>query len=246
MPGSDREVVLTQAFIGIVDKLVEEYDLLEVLSSVTEQCVEVFDVSGAGLLLVNAKGDLQVVASSNEAVRIVELFELQSKEGPCVDAYRKGNSVSHPDLTTAADRWPRFAPVAVAAGFQSVHAHAMRLRGQVIGALNLFSPDARATAANDIVIAQAIAHLSTIAIFHHRASREAKLVNEQLAYALDSRIVVEQAKGVLAERNELNLDDAFSQLRRYARHHNLLLVDVAKAVVEGRVRIESPVPGESL
>jgi GAF domain-containing protein len=239
MRGATREGLLAQTFVDLVDTLVDDFDVVDLLTLVTDRCVEVLDVSAAGLMLVAPEGDLRVVAFSSEAVRIVELFELQSEEGPCLDAYRSGVSIVNQDLSIVDTRWPRFAPVALDAGFRSVHALPMRLRGDVIGALNLFRAEEGDLDELDVVAAQALADVATIAILHHRAASEAQLVNEQLTHALNSRIVIEQAKGMLAERTGLNMEEAFSRLRKYARDHNLRLVDVALAVVNGTMKPET-------
>jgi GAF domain-containing protein len=239
MQGSNREVLLARTFVDLVDTLVDDFDVVDLLTLVADRCVEVLDVSAAGLMLVAPEGDLRVVAFSSEAVRVVELFELQAEEGPCLDAYRTGAAIVNQDLATMKHRWPRFAVVAADAGFQSVHALPMRLRGVIIGALNLFRADEGHMEEFDVVAAQALADVATIAILHHRAASEAQLVNEQLTLALNSRIVIEQAKGVLAERSGLDMDSAFGRLRKYARDHNLRLVDVARGVVEGTLKAEA-------
>jgi GAF domain-containing protein len=235
---ANREALLARTFVDLVDTLVDDFDVVDLLTLVADRCVEVLDVSAAGLMLVAPEGDLRVVAFSSEAVRVVELFELQAEEGPCLDAFRSGAAIVNQDLSKVAGRWPNFAPVAVDAGFKSVHALPMRLRGVIIGALNLFREDEGEMGDLDVIAAQALADVATIAILHHRAASEAQLVNEQLTLALNSRVVIEQAKGVLAERTGLDMDDAFARLRKYARDHNLRLVDVAHGVVEGTVKVE--------
>jgi GAF domain-containing protein len=166
-------------------------------------------------------------------MRVLELFELQAQEGPCLDSYRTGLPVVNQDLASVDGRWPRFAAEALAAGFHSVHALPMRLRGTVIGALNLFHIDAGDMRPADIEVAQALADVATIAILQHRATLEGQLVNEQLQMALNSRIVIEQAKGMAGERLGLSMEQAFATLRNHARNHNLLLVDVARSVICG-------------
>jgi GAF domain-containing protein len=247
MRGSNREVLLARTFVDLVDTLVEDFDVVELLTLVADRCVEVLDVAAAGLMLVAPEGDLRVVAFSSEAVRVVELFELQAEEGPCLDAYRSGAAIVNQDLTKVGSRWPNFTPVALDAGFQSVHALPMRLRGVIIGALNLFRAEQGDLEESDVVAGQALADVATIAILHHRAASEAQLVNEQLTLALNSRIIIEQAKGVLAERIGLDMDQAFVRLRKYARDHNLRLVDVAHGVIQGTLKAETlaPSPGSS-
>jgi GAF domain-containing protein len=195
--------------------------------------VEVLDVGAAGLMLVAPDGDLRVMASSSEAMKVLELFELQAQEGPCLDCYRSGRPVVNQDLANVNGRWPRFAPEALAAGFRSVHALPMRLRGSVIGALNLFHAEAGEMASADVDAAQALADVATIAILQHRATLEAQIVNQQLQHALNSRVVIEQAKGMVAERAGLDMEQSFTALRQYARNHNLRLVDVAESVIGG-------------
>ncbi len=242
MRGSNRELLLARTFVDLVDTLVDDFDAVDLLTLVADRCVEVLDVSAAGLMLASPEGDLRVVAFSSEAVRVVELFELQSAEGPCLDAYRSGSALVNQVLTDVSGRWPNFTPVAIEAGFKSVHAIPMRLRGDVIGALNLFRAEEGELEELDIVAAQALADVATIAILHHRAASEALTVNEQLTHALNSRIVIEQAKGVLAERIGIDVNLAFSRLRKYARDHNVRLADVARGVVDGSLKAEALAP----
>jgi GAF domain-containing protein len=235
-----REALLARTFVELADTLVDDFDVVELLTLLTDRCVEVLDVSAAGLMLVAPEGDLRVVASSSEEMRVVELFELQSEEGPCPDCYRTGEPVLNQNLATDNGRWPRFAPFALEAGFRSVHALPMRLRGVTIGALNLFRADEGPLEEADVVAAQALADVATIAILQHRAVIQTHIVNEQLNHALNSRIMIEQAKGMLAERVGLDMQDAFWWLRNHARNHNLLLVDVAQSVIAGTVASDPP------
>ena len=234
-----REALLARTFVELADTLVDDFDVVELLTLLTDGCVEVLDVAAAGLMLVAPEGDLRVVASSSEAMRLVELFELQALEGPCLDCYRTGEPSLNPSLATKNGRWPRFGPVALEAGFRSVHALPMRLRGVTIGALNLFRADEGLLEERDVAAAQALADVATIAILTHRAVIQAHVVSEQLHHALNSRVMIEQAKGMLAERVGLDMNDAFSWMRNHARNHNLLLIDVAQAVIDGTV---SPTP----
>lgn len=232
-----REAMLARTFVELADTLVADFDVVELLAVLADRCVEVLDVGAAGLMLVAPDGDLRVMASSSEAMRVLELFELQSQEGPCLDCYRTGVPVVNQDLATANGRWPRFAAEALAAGFRSVHALPMRLRGAVIGALNLFNVDSGEMRQADVGVAQALADVATIAVLQHRAALEAQVLNEQLNYALNSRIVIEQAKGIVAERRNLDMEEAFAALRNHARNHNLRLADVAGAVIDGTMAV---------
>jgi GAF domain-containing protein len=233
-----NEPLFIRTLVELADTLVDDFDVVDLLTLLSHRCVEVLDVSAAGIMLVSAEGDLRVVASSSEAMRIVELFELQSDEGPCVDCYRDAALIMNDDLVASGARWPRFTPVALEAGFQSAHALPMRLRGATIGALNLFRAGTGSLEADDVRAAQALADVATIAILQHRVGLQAHLVNEQLNEALNSRIVIEQAKGVIAERADIDTDEAFQRLRRYARSANLRLADVARDVASGSLAVD--------
>ena len=230
-----REALLARTLVELADTLVDNFDVVELLTLLADRCVEVLDVDAAGLMLAAPEGDLRVVASSSEEMRLVELFEIQSQEGPCPDCFRSGEASLCHNLATDPAHWPRFGPVALAAGFKSVHAVPMRLRGVTIGALNLFRTAEGTLDEADVVAAQALADVATIGILQHRAAVQAHLVVDQLNHALHSRIMIEQAKGILAERSGFDMGAAFSWLRNHARSHNLLLVDVAQAVIEGTV-----------
>jgi len=228
-----REALLARTFVELTDTLVADFDVVELLTLLADRCVQVLDVGAAGLMLAAPDGDLRVMASSSEAMRLLELFEVQTQEGPCLDSFRTGQPVVNQDLASVDGRWPRFAAEALAYGFQSVHALPMRLRGTVIGALNLFHVEPGEMRPADIDAAQALADVATIAILQHRAALEAQIINDQLNHALNSRIVIEQAKGMVAEREGLDMEQAFTRLRNHARNHNLRLVDVADAVIGG-------------
>ncbi len=237
-----REAILARTLVELADTLVADFDVVEVLTLLTDRCVEILDVDAAGLMLLAPEGDLRVMASSSEAMRVLELFELQSEEGPCLDCFNTGFQVSAGNLAAAADRWPRFACAAIEGGFHAVNALPMRLRGTVIGALNMFQNTTGEISQADSDAAQALADIATITILQHRASVEARGLNIQLNLALNSRVLIEQAKGVVAERNRTDMEQAFSELRTYARYNNLRLVDVARDVIEGKVSVADLVP----
>ena len=242
MPNAE---LLARTLVELADTLVDDFDVVDLLTLLTDRCVDMLDVAAAGLMLVAPEGDLRVMASSSDAVRLLELFELQAEEGPRLDAYRTASPVVEADLTAAGDHWPAFSPVAVEAGYRSALALPMRLRGASIGALNLFRTAPGPMRDADVAAAQAFADIATIAILQHRAAVEAQRVNEQLSQALNSRIVIEQAKGMVAERASIEVAEAFDRLRQYARSHNLRLSDVAASVVDGTL-LESalrPRPG---
>jgi transcriptional regulator with GAF, ATPase, and Fis domain len=225
--------LLSETFVELTDTMVADFDVIDFLHVLTDRSVQLLDVSAAGLLLADPRGELRVVAASSEAARLVELFQLQNQQGPCLDCFRAGLPVTAADLAAAEQRWPRFAAAALQAGFGAVQALPMRLREQVIGALNLFRADAGAFAPEDIRIGQALADVATISLLHERNVRRTDTLNEQLQTALNSRVVIEQAKGKLAERLGLDMDQAFGLLREYARARNLRLSDLAQAVIDG-------------
>jgi transcriptional regulator with GAF, ATPase, and Fis domain len=229
---------LAEVFVEVADTLVDDFDLIEFLQNLTVRSSVLFDVNAAGLLLADHKGQLQLMAASDERSHMLELFQLQAHEGPCQECFAHGAAVSDPDLTQAFDRWPRFAPHAVEAGYRAVHAFPMRLRREVIGALNLFSTNAGAMEAPDARVVQALADVGTIALLQERAIRRGEFLTEQLQGALNSRILIEQAKGVLAQVHGCTTDEAFDMLRAYARGHGKPLRDVATHVTSnpGAVR----------
>jgi GAF domain-containing protein len=228
-----RETLFAKTLVELADTLVADFDVVDLLTRLADRCVDVLDVGAAGLMLAAPDGGLRVMASSSDTMRVLELFELQAEEGPCLDCYRTGQPVVNQDLEAANGRWPRFATEVLASGFRSVHALPMRLRGTVIGALNLFHIEPGEMRHADLDAAQAFADVATIAILQHRAAVEAQVLNEQLNHALNSRVIIEQAKGMVAEREGLDMEHAFARLRHYARNHNLRLGDVATDVIAG-------------
>ncbi len=234
-----RNSPLARTMVELADTIVADFDVVEMLNLLVDRCVDTLHVDASGLMLASPDGELRVMAATNEAMRSVEIFAVQADEGPCVDCYHSGQPVSATD-NTMVERWPRFGPVALAAGYHSVHAFPMRLRGTRIGALNLFNIAPREMTEDDVKGAQALADMATIGVFEHSAALEAQRLNEQLAHALNSRIVVEQAKGVIAERHAVDVVMAFSLLRSHARNHHVRLVDLAADVVAGKVLAPSP------
>ncbi|MEU5834805.1 GAF and ANTAR domain-containing protein [Streptomyces diacarni] len=226
------QVRLTEMFVELADTLVDDFDLLDFLHGLTEKCVEILGVTAAGLMLTDERDRLQVVAASTERTRLLELFQLQTEQGPCMDCYRTGQPVSVADLPSA-DRWPHFTEAAAEVGFASVHALPMRLRSEVIGALNLFHTDPCALDQETQRVGQALADVATIGLLQQRAIQHRDSLTEQLQTALNSRVLIEQAKGVLAERLELDVADAFTILRDQARTRNTRLSDFARGVVDG-------------
>jgi transcriptional regulator with GAF, ATPase, and Fis domain len=226
------EQQLAEAFVEMADTLVDDFDLMEFLHRLTDRCVSLLDVSAAGLLLTDQRGALRMVAASTEETRLLELFQLQTDQGPCVDCFRTGRPVAVADLA-ATDRWPRFVAAARETGFASVHALPMRLRTEVIGALNLFGTQPGGLDENTVRLGQAFADVATIGLLQARAIGRRDTLAEQLQTALNSRILIEQAKGVIAERRRLDMDQSFTILRGTARASNRRLSELARAVIDG-------------
>jgi hypothetical protein len=222
---------LAEVFVEVADTLVDEFDVIEFLQLVSMRTAELLDAGAVGLLLADQHGKLQFMAASDEQARMLELFEVQHREGPSLEAFLTGASISAPDLAVDTERWPRFVPQALTAGFTSVHALPMRLRGDVIGALNVFGRRVGVLDAEDVRIVQALVDVATIGLLQERAIRRGEVLTEQLQGALNSRVVIEQAKGALAELRRISVDDAFTLMRTYARRNGRRLSDVAQAVV---------------
>jgi GAF domain-containing protein len=229
---------LATTFVELADSLVEDFDVIDLMVLLTERCVELLGANAAGLLLADPQGTLHLMAATSEALETVELFQIQSDEGPCRDCFHLGETVSTLNLADEGARWPSFAPVAADAGFRAAHAFPLRLRGQVLGALNLFRTEPVALSELDVATAQALADVATIAVLQSRAAEDAQVVADQLQDALNTRVSIEQAKGIVAEGLGCTTDEAFRQLRRHASHLSQRLGETSQEVIDGRVTIE--------
>ncbi len=228
-----RERRLVETFVELADTLVEDFDVVEFFASLAERVVQLGIASEAGILLVDEAGDLQFVAASHERAHLLELFQVQNQEGPCQDCFTTGVPVSVGDLEAASGRWPLFAPRAVSAGFRSVQAVPLRLRGTVLGAFNLFLTEPGGIDQQAEAVVQAMADVATIGLLQQRELDRAHTVEGQLQRALQTRIGIEQAKGIISEQLGIEMDAAFELVRGYGRNHNQKLHDVARDVVNG-------------
>jgi ANTAR domain/GAF domain len=224
---------LAHAFVGLADSLVADYDVIELAQQLIDSSMTLLPIAAAGILLGDATGELHVFASSSEETRLLELLQVEADMGPCLQAYRTGTAVFVDDLAVDPARWPAFASRAADYSFRSVSALPLRLRDERVGALNLFRADSGALSGTDVAVGQALADVATIGILHQRILTRSELVNQQLQTALNSRVVIEQAKGVLAERGGVTMDHAFTLLRAHARRTQQRLADTARAVVDG-------------
>jgi transcriptional regulator with GAF, ATPase, and Fis domain len=224
--------LLSATFVDLADTLVDDFDVIDFLHMLTERSVALLGASAAGVMLADPRGEPRLAAASSEAAGLIELFQLQNDQGPCLDCLRTGQPVTVADLTAPGQRWPRFAAAASQAGFRSVQALPMRLRDQVIGALNLFGAAPGSLGAGALQIGQALTDVATIGLLQERNVRRAEVAAEQLQGALNSRVVIEQAKGTLAERHGIDMDQAFRLLRTSARETNQRLTDVALRLID--------------
>jgi len=239
MDRQPRERQLVSTFVTLADTLVVGFDVVDLLQTLVDSCAALLDAAEAGIMLADESGELSVVASTSEASRLIDLMQLRSGLGPCVDSYTSGGPVSVPDVTdeVVEQSWPGFSETATALGFSAVHGFPLRLRRDVIGTLTLFHTAAGEMVAEDASVAQGLADVATIAILQERALREESHARQQLQGALDSRVVIEQAKGVIAQLNGCDMDTAFGVLREHARSHRMHLRDVAEQVVTRRLAL---------
>ena len=240
-----REEQLTEAFVEAADTLLDDFDVIEFLQTVAGRCVQLLDVDAAGLMLADGSGRLHATAASSESAHLRKLFEHCADAGPCAESFHTGTQVVNADLGTSQDRWPGFGERARGAGYLSVHALPLRRKGTVIGALNLFSAHRRVLGEADVRTGQALADVATIGILAQRSLHRSETRSTQLQQALESRVTIEQAKGVLAERRRISVDEAFALLRGYARRHNLRLTDLARRVADGSCTAFDPAPDPS-
>jgi GAF domain-containing protein len=230
---SGREQLLSRAFVELADTLVADYDIIDVLNRLAGYSVEMLAAEAVGIMLADSQRTLRVVACSQEDAEVMELLQLQADQGPCLECFRTGAPVSVSDLAEAAGRWPVFVTAVEQRGaYRSVHALPLRLRGEAIGTMNLFHPQPGPLPDADLALGQALADVATIGIMSERAIRRSEVLTEQLQTALHSRVIIEQAKGALAQRGDLSMDAAFDRLRRYARTQNARLSEVARQIVE--------------
>jgi GAF domain-containing protein len=227
----DREGAIIDAFVHLSDTLVEDYDVIEFLHFLSERCVELTDIDEVGVMIGALPGRLQAVAASTERSYLLELFEVQNEDGPCLDAFRGGITVTAEDLSDEPARWPIFTPRAIAAGFGSVHSVPMRLRNEVIGAVNLLCVEPGAMSSSDARLVRALSDIATVGILQQRTISEVEVVNSGLATALNSRVRIEQAKGVVAERAGTTVDEAFAMIRDHARSRQLRLTALCEDIV---------------
>ncbi|MET0147127.1 MAG: GAF and ANTAR domain-containing protein [Ilumatobacteraceae bacterium] len=223
-------------FVEIVDTLVRDFDVIEVLTVLTSRCVELLDAAAAGILLADDAGNLRVVGASTEQIHLLELFQVQNEEGPCLDCFRTGKPVISSDLRSISP-WPTFAAECIAAGFLSVCAVPLRLKGATLGCLNLFMRQAAALSDADVALAQALADVASITMVQEQAARQVATQHAHLRRTLNGRIAIEQAKGMIAESAGLGMDAAFARLRHHAEARHEGPTAIAEALVSGAITV---------
>ncbi|HWO62081.1 MAG TPA: GAF and ANTAR domain-containing protein [Umezawaea sp.] len=236
---SGRERVVSRTFVALADTLVADFDIADFLDVLTRSCVDLLEVSAAGVILIDPSGGLRVVSTSSQRAELLEMFAVQTEDGPCVECARGGHPTACADLASGGQRWPRFAAGAHECGYRAVQALPMRLRHQTVGVLSLLNTQPGALDDDHVQLGQALADVATIGILQHRTIRQADQVADQLQTALTSRVAIEQARGVLAERGNLSMDDAFARLRGFARANNRPLTPLAMAVVDGTADLDA-------
>lgn len=232
-----REAWLASTFVDLADTLVADFDVVDFLTMLVSRCTALLEGPEVGLAVANRKGELRVLASSTERMKVLELVEIQSDEGPCRDSFHSGERIINQQVDLVESRWPHFVPKARAAGFEMLHALPMRLRGQSIGAVNIFDSSRRDISAHEANIVQAFADVATIGILQERSTDDNLVLTAQLGKALETRVVIEQAKGVIAESLKVNVDEAFVLLRSHARRTNQRLTDLARVITDGSVPV---------
>jgi GAF domain-containing protein len=237
MVTKSRAERVSAAFVKMTDALIADYDVLGLLHALAEAAVDLLDAADAGLLLADPHGELQLLASTSERSQLVEILQLQAGSGPCVECYRTGSVVAVGDIPAMTGRWPEFQAAALSQGFRSVHAIPMRVSGRTIGAMGLFRDKPGLLSSEDAAIGQALVDVATISIMQERAIRETAMVNEQLQRALNSRVLVEQAKGVIAYTAQVSMEEAFGRLRSFARSNNQSLQETAARVIDQSLRL---------
>ncbi|MEO8262339.1 MAG: GAF and ANTAR domain-containing protein [Pseudolysinimonas sp.] len=245
MDGTSREARLNAAFVAVADSLTEHYDVVDLLHTLVSECTQIVGATAGGLMLADAQGRLQLIASTDESAELVEVMQLAAGVGPCVDCFNRGAAVSVPDIAGSGGQWPDFSAAALGQGFHSVHATPMKLRGEVIGTMNLFLAATGALTDRDEAVVRALADVATIGVLQQRIATESHIVADQLQRALDSRVLIEQAKGAMAEALNLTMEQAFTALRSYARNHNLTLNEVSSMLTTRRLSPQAVVDAKS-
>ena len=228
-----REKLTTAAFIEVANALASDYDVGEFLHMLVGRCSEALNSDAVSVLLEAQEGTLQLAAATSERMRELEDLEIRLGQGPCVETYRQGAPVSAGDMRKEQDRWPATAPKAMEIGLLAVNAFPLKVDGDSVGAFNVYREAAGALSDEELRLTQAFADVATVGILRDRKVSEAERRAEQLQGALDSRVLIEQAKGVLAERQGISTELAFDMIRRYARNHHRKLRGVCQQIIAG-------------
>lgn len=230
---------LSDLFVAAADTLVGGFDLVDFLHGVATGAAKITGSSAIGLLLAERDGGLRVIAASSEDPELLGLFSIQRAEGPCLDAHRAGAELPDIDLRATHDPWPDFTSQATALGFTGTHCFPLRLRGKTVGAMHAFQDDGHHLSADERRSGRALADLAAISLVQERATRRPGELTEQVLFALNSRIVIEQAKGTVALNLDVGVAEAFELLRVRAAQHRMPLTELARAVVADRGALDT-------
>jgi GAF domain-containing protein len=235
-----REQRINEAFVKVADTLMDSYDIVDLLSTLVHECADLLGVEAGGMLIADTFGNLELVASTSEAAEFVEIMQLAAGSGPCVECFTTARAVSVGDIRETEGAWPEFTAAALGRGFRSLHATPMRLRGTVIGTMNLLGMRPGVFDARDVALAQALADVAIIGILQERSLRDPQIISEQLHLALDTRVMIEQAKGVLSHVHSMSMEEAFAALRAHAREHGMSLRAVAAGIIDRSITLSMP------
>lgn len=233
----DRQ--LGQAVGEITDALVQDFDVVDVATQVVTSCAELVGADNVGLLVADAAGQLRLLAATSEEAHVIESFQVEGGDGPCLEAFTTGELVSAGSPGEIAGRWPHFARIAQREGIGAVFAAPLTMRGRPIGSLNVFSEAPGELDADARRKVELLAGLATVALTQAERVRDHATTVQQLQTALTSRVAIEQAKGVLIAATGVDVDEAFARLRAYARANRRRLSEVALDVVERRLDAET-------
>jgi GAF domain-containing protein len=236
-----RQALTATAFVELVDTLVSDFDVIDLLTGLTGRCVELLGAAAAGVLLADVDGTLRVIGASTEQIHLLELLQIQNQQGPCLDSFVTGAVVINADISRGSP-WPTFAAASTEAGFPSVCAIPLLVKDVILGCLNLFMSEPVELSDADFALAKALADVASIAIVQDQATRASATRETHLQHALQSRIAIEQAKGMIAESSGLDMDGAFNRLRKFARDNNRGLTGVAEAIASGSLSVDSLEP----
>ncbi|PPF27417.1 transcriptional regulator [Rathayibacter tritici] len=231
MVTNSREHSVIKTFVALSDTLVDDYDVVDFTQTLVESSATLFDAVSAGLVLADPAGSLEVLASTDEDARLIELLQLDRGSGPCIQCFETGQPVIVEDVRAVGAEWAEFRERAIEIDVLAAHCVPMRSGGTTIGSLSLFQSRPGRLDRDDIAVVQAFADVATIGILHQRALQQSTVTQEQLQRALDSRVLIEQAKGILAYAHRTTVEQAFEVLRVRSRATSTPITTLAQEII---------------